>query len=241
VRHAGVAANGKDGSFGVFRAGFGQPQIDPRVRVADSNRAAVLVDQHAVAAGVAAQPPGHAVDHAGGDLAHAADTLDLVGFLGLHGFEDEGFVQVAADLHFGQFVAQQAEHAVSQTGVHHTVQHHAAGGDAGVGQHALIAQSQQPAGVTACLLVQLAVRKNAVGPGFQACARGFVALHAVVIQHRRFAARFDQIAPGDVHHAGHVDHGRVVHSRSGDEDGVDVVFLHETVEIRAHKGFAFLE
>jgi hypothetical protein len=76
--------------------------------------------------------------------------------------------------------------------------------------------------------------------GAQAGAGGLVTFHSEVEQDGLLAALLDQVGAGEVAATGEIHHGRVVLARPGDEQGIQVVGLHQGVEVGFHRIVCFL-
>jgi hypothetical protein len=75
------------------------------------------------------------------------------------------------------------------------------------------------------------LRLCAAGHDFQPAFFGFITLHGIAIQHRRFAALLDQHSLVDVPAAREIIHGRVVFRISKYDDRIQIAGLHKGIKI----------
>ena len=235
-----IPTDRKNRAVGIFDPFFSQPKVDLTLHIANRQRIPIGFDEHFIPGFVGTQKIGHLPHHSGGDHPHRPDALDFLSIFGRHGGQHQRGARILADdFQFGCSSLQGRKDRKAGTDLARAINRYPARPDALFSQHRLVAQSPGFTAVPAGLLHQVFPVIIQQVFGFQPAGCRFFALHRVVIEYRISAARHNQVCTGHMSPTRHINHCRVVLRRSGHQDSIDIIFLHQSVKISLHGRYLF--
>ena len=234
VGHCAITPNGENGAFGVFRAGFCQPEVDLGFDIADGKRLTVRFGEGFVDNLMTGEQVERFLDDRSGDDAHLADAFDLIRTLGGTGFHQDQFERITNKGYFREKLLQARDEGEERSKLTHTIKHNLALPDADILQDLLVAQSGGFGGVILSQGVKRLHRvigvTNKTITGF--C--GFVAFHHAVKQDGGLTGDVKQVRVSNMAIPGEINHVGVVLGGTTNPEIVNVVFLHESIKILFH-------
>ncbi len=226
--------NGEDRTFGVFQPALRQPQVHAPFDLADSQWIAVRFDQQVVFSPVPAEEISRLSDHRRGLQPHAADALDFSRFLGLHGCLQDRIAQFPGEDRSRRFVAISRIDRQRRSRVNFSAHHCPARFQTQVLQQQAVALSYRAQHIAIKAPDQVLQAVSVQVAAIQARFSGFIALHRAVEEHWRAVQDFHQHGIGQVSAAGQVHHGRIMLSRTDDNHGLQLAFLHQRIDLIFH-------